>query len=238
MTGACGASPATSTVPTGDAVAQEVDVERPGRLAAAVEDHRDVAAGLDAHVAHDQVRPRVGLPADRRGRPLGAHRPARAVAPAEVDDRAVAGGRQQLLDGLVVRVLAERRRRRDPRRRSRARRPCATRRRPAWSACSVKRICIFAALRNVGTRPSKTASRASRSQLTSVALPYGDAAAVRAAGASRQNRATRDPVMRPQRIMRAKNPARHSRVAPKSSRRACLTSTGSVRSRTCTSWRS
>ena len=79
------------------------------------------------------------------------------------------------------------------------------------SACSVKRSCIFAALRNVSTRPSKTASRASRSQLTSVAFANGDVRAC-AVPANSANSATETPMMRLQRTMRAKNPGRHSEL--------------------------
>ena len=57
--------------PDRGAVDEEVERERPGGLTTAVEDHADVAAVLDAHVAHDEVGPHVGLLADRRDRPLG-----------------------------------------------------------------------------------------------------------------------------------------------------------------------
>ena len=93
-----------------------------------------------------------------------------AGPPAEVHDRPVARGREQVLDGLVVRVLADVRRRRDP---------LAEVRQldlghfgaSGVGACSVKRICIFGALRYTRICPSKTASRKSLSQLTTTALP-------------------------------------------------------------------
>ena len=180
--------------------------------AAAVEDHRDVARrGRRRTLRSDQVRPQVGLPADRRGRALGAHRLAPRVAPAEVDDRPVAGGHEQRPRRSCRRCTCARRRRRDPRRRSRRRRPCAS-----FGASGVDDLQREAQLhlRPCGTRspgPRRRPRGSSRSQLTSTALPNGRRGL--AAGASRQKRAAQSPMMRLQRIMRTKNPARRASCA-------------------------
>src|SRR3954454_2889906 len=71
-------------------------------------------------------------------------------------------------------------------------------------------------LRNADTWPWNIATCASRSQLTSSAFPYPVEAAS-AAAVNRQKRAAQSPMMRLQRIMRTKNPARAVKLRQSSS---------------------
>ena len=235
FTAAPGATPATRADADRLAVAQEVHVERPGRPAAAVDDHRDVAVPVGADVAQSQIRPQVGLLADRREHPLGAHRLAAGRPPAEVHGDAVAGGRAAAPGRSCRRCTC-------------ARSTGAVIHSPKPSAlilrnfgasgvlaCSVKRICIFSPLRTWVTWPWKVASWRSTSQVRQHRLAVGALDRVRG-GREQAEKGNAEPGDTP--------PANHADQEPRTGLRVapifvtCPTSTGSVRSRTCTNWRS